>query len=289
MTRGTATKQRTAARTETAAGGTAVALDRVVRRYGGPAGGGRAALDGVSLTVPRGAFLAVMGGSGSGKSTLLRCAAGLERPTSGTVRIGDADLDRLRPAALTRLRRDRIGFVFQSLNLVTALTVRENVALPLLLAGTSGGDARALAGLAAVGLADRADDLPGTLSGGQRQRVAIARALVTEPEVVFADEPTAALDPVTAAEVLALLRHAVDAYGRTVVLVTHDPVAAAWADEVVFLAHGRLVDRLERPDAAGARAVLGRHARVDHTRSATGATGGTTVTGGAGAGLPGER
>ncbi|MDX2292576.1 MULTISPECIES: ABC transporter ATP-binding protein [Streptomyces] len=288
MTRGTATRRRTAARTEPAVGTTAVALDRVVRRYGGPAGG-RAALDGVSLTVPRGAFLAVMGGSGSGKSTLLRCAAGLERPTSGTVRIGDADLDRLRPAALTRLRRDRIGFVFQSLNLVTALTVRENVALPLLLAGTSGGDARALAGLAAVGLADRADDLPGTLSGGQRQRVAIARALVTEPEVVFADEPTAALDPVTAAEVLALLRHAVDAYGRTVVLVTHDPVAAAWADEAVFLAHGRIVDRLERPDAAGARAVLGRHARVGHARTATGATDGTGVTAVAGADFPGER
>ncbi|MFC9397680.1 ABC transporter ATP-binding protein [Streptomyces sp. NPDC057027] len=243
----------TTAVTET---GAALALDGVSRVYGG----GAPALDGIDLVVPRGRFVAVMGRSGSGKSTLLRCAAGLERPTAGRVRIGGTDLASLRATALTRLRRDRIGFVFQSLNLVSALNVRENVTLPLLLAGAREGralDALALAGLDAVGLADRAEDRPESLSGGQRQRVAIARALVNEPEVVFADEPTAALDPVTASGVLALLRRAVDEQGRTVVLVTHDPVAATWADEAVFLEHGRIVRRLDRPDEARVRAALG--------------------------------
>ncbi|MER7947691.1 ABC transporter ATP-binding protein [Streptomyces sp. NPDC096079] len=236
--------------------GAALALDGVTRAYGG----GAPALDGVDLVVPRGRFLAVMGRSGSGKSTLLRCAAGLERPTAGRVRIGGTDLATLKAAGLTRLRRDRIGFVFQSLNLVSALNVRENVTLPLLLAGAREGralDARALAGLDAVGLADRAEDRPESLSGGQRQRVAIARALVNEPEVVFADEPTAALDPVTAAGVLALLRRAVDERGRTVVLVTHDPVAATWTDEAVFLDRGRITARLDRPDEKGVREALG--------------------------------
>ncbi|MFC9592014.1 ABC transporter ATP-binding protein [Streptomyces sp. NPDC056944] len=239
--------------------GAALALDGVTRTYGS----GAPALDGVDLVVPRGRFVAVMGRSGSGKSTLLRCAAGLERPTAGRVRIGGTDLATLKAAGLTRLRRDRIGFVFQSLNLVSALNVRENVTLPLLLAGAREGralDARALAGLDAVGLADRAEDRPESLSGGQRQRVAIARALVDEPEVVFADEPTAALDPVTAAGVLALLRRAVDERGRTVVLVTHDPVAATWTDEAVFLDRGRITGRLDRPDEAGVREALGAHA-----------------------------
>ncbi|MFF0276045.1 ABC transporter ATP-binding protein [Streptomyces sp. NPDC004330] len=234
----------------------ALSLDGVGRTYGR----GAPALDGVSLSVPRGRFTAVMGPSGSGKSTLLKCAAGLERPTAGTVRIGGTDLATLKAAGLTRFRRDRVGFVFQSLNLVSALDVRENVTLPLLLAGARPGrglDARALAGLAAVGLADRAGDRPEHLSGGQRQRVAVARALVNDPEVVFADEPTAALDPVTAAGVLALLRRAVDERGTTVVLVTHDPVAAAWTDEAVFLDRGRLTGRLERPDEAGVREMLG--------------------------------
>ncbi|MET9723584.1 ABC transporter ATP-binding protein [Streptomyces zaomyceticus] len=239
----------------------ALALDGVGRTYGR----GAPALDRVSLVVPRGRFMAVMGRSGSGKSTLLRCAAGLERPTTGTVRIGGTDLATLKTAGLTRLRRDRVGFVFQSLNLVSALNVRENVTLPLLLAGAREGralDARALAGLEAVGLADRAEDIPENLSGGQRQRVAVARALVNEPEVVFADEPTAALDPVTAAGVLALLRRAVDERGTTVVLVTHDPVAAAWTDEAVFLDGGRLVGRLDRPDESGVREMLGAHAHA---------------------------
>ncbi|MFF7775974.1 ABC transporter ATP-binding protein [Streptomyces tanashiensis] len=241
--------------------GAALALDGVSRTYGR----GAPALDGVDLVVPRGRFVAVMGRSGSGKSTLLRCAAGLERPTAGRVRIGGTDLATLKPAGLTRLRRDRIGFVFQSLNLVSALNVRENVTLPLLLAGAREGralDARALAGLDAVGLADRAEDRPENLSGGQRQRVAIARALVNEPEVVFADEPTAALDPVTAAGVLALLRRAVDERGRTVVLVTHDPVAATWTDEAVFLDRGRIVGRLDRPDETAVREALGAHAET---------------------------
>ena len=233
--------------------GAALALDGVSRSYGGAAG---LALDAVSLTVPRGGFVAVMGRSGSGKSTLLRCAAGLERPTAGSVRIGGADLAALRPAELTRLRRDRVGFVFQSLNLVPTLSALENVALPLLLAGVPD-DGRAEAGLAAVGLADRAAEAPARLSGGERQRVAIARALVTEPEVIFADEPTAALDPATADGVLALLRRAVDDHGGTVVLVTHDPVAAQWADRAVFLDGGRLVGALDRPDAASVRAALG--------------------------------
>ncbi|MFD9608758.1 ABC transporter ATP-binding protein [Streptomyces sp. NPDC059083] len=234
----------------------ALSLDGVTRTYGR----GAPALDGVDLVVPRGRFVAVMGRSGSGKSTLLRCAAGLERPTAGRVRIGGTDLATLKAAGLTRLRRDRIGFVFQSLNLVSALNVRENVTLPLLLAGAREGralDARALAGLDAVGLADRAEDRPESLSGGQRQRVAIARALIDEPEVIFADEPTAALDPVTAAGVLALLRRAVDERGRTVVLVTHDPVAATWTDEAVFLDRGRITGRLDRPDEAVVRAALG--------------------------------
>ncbi|MFF6885525.1 ABC transporter ATP-binding protein [Streptomyces sp. NPDC012421] len=267
-------------------GGSALVLDRVGRTYG-RGDGAPPALDDVSLTVPAGRFVAVMGRSGSGKSTLLRCAAGLERPTTGTVRIGGTDVARLKTAALTRLRRDRIGFVFQSLNLVSALNVRENVALPLLLAGARddrGTDARALAGLAAVGLADRAEDRPADLSGGQRQRVAVARALLTDPEVVFADEPTAALDPVTAGEVLALLRHAVDERGRTVVLVTHDPVAAAWADEAVFLDRGRIAGRLDRPDEARVRHALtglGHGAGAGTSGFGTGSSGSGTRAGGA--------
>ncbi|MFF3814452.1 ABC transporter ATP-binding protein [Streptomyces bacillaris] len=228
----------------------ALDLDTVRRTYPG----GVTALDGVSLRVPAGRMVAVLGRSGSGKSTLLQCAAGLDRPTSGTVRIGGTGLAGLGEAALTRLRRDRVGFVFQSLNLVPSLSVLENAALPLLLAGREPGG-RARAALAAVGLVDRAEDRPARLSGGQRQRVAVARALVTEPDVVFADEPTGALDPVTAAEVLALLRHAADD-GRTVVMVTHDPVAAAWADEAVFLHAGRVAAHEAAPRAEAVRALL---------------------------------
>ncbi|WP_331741524.1 ABC transporter ATP-binding protein (plasmid) [Streptomyces sp. NBC_00726] len=228
----------------------ALTLESVTRRY---RRGGRDfhALENVSMTVPPGRFLAVMGRSGSGKTTFLQCAAGLDRPTSGTVRIGGTDLSRLSEPALTRLRRDRIGFVFQSLNLVPSLTAGENTALPLLLRGMNPHDPavreRALRTLAAVGLRDRADDSPLRLSGGQQQRVAIARALVTDPAVIFADEPTGALDPVTAHEVLRLLREAVDASGHTVVMVTHDPQAAAWTDEAIFIESGRIVAHENHP------------------------------------------
>ncbi len=215
------------------------------------------ALRGVSVTFDRGTFTAVMGPSGSGKSTLLQCAAGLDRPTGGTVMVGGTDLGHLDEAALSRLRRDRIGFVFQEFNLLQSLTAAQNVALPLRLAGRRAvsrpggglvGD-RVAAGLASVGLADRAGHRPAQLSGGQQQRVAIARALVTAPDVVFADEPTGALDSRTGREILDLLRELVDGTGQTVVMVTHDPRAAARADRVVFLADGRLVGDLDRPTA----------------------------------------
>ena len=229
----------------------ALTLKGVAREYRR----GVAALHPIDLAVPRGRFLAVMGPSGCGKSTLLQCAAGLDRPTAGTVSIGGTELSSLREAALTRLRRERIGFVFQAHNLVPSLSVAENVSLPLMLGGTRPGD-RALRGLDAVGLGDRGDDRPSELSGGQQQRVAIARALVTGPDIIFADEPTGALDPVTAQDVLALLRQAVERDGHTVVMVTHDPAAAAWADEALFLAQGRVVARLDRPDAAEVRQFM---------------------------------
>ncbi len=225
-------------------GADALTLEGVGREYRR----GVAALHPVDLVVPRGRFLAVMGPSGSGKSTLLQCAAGLDRPTAGAVRIGGTELSSLKEAALTRLRRERVGFVFQAHNLVPSLSVAENVALPLLLGNAPVGE-RVRRGLAAVGLGERGEAAPSELSGGQRQRVAVARALVTEPDLVFADEPTGSLDPATAQDVLALLRGAVDRDGHTVVMVTHDPVAAAWTDEALFLVRGRIVARLDRPDA----------------------------------------
>ncbi|OKI46940.1 ABC transporter ATP-binding protein [Streptomyces sp. TSRI0281] len=225
----------------------ALSLESVSRRYGRRGSGREAtALDMVSCAVPVGSFTAVVGPSGSGKSTFLQCAAGLDRPTSGTVRIGGTDLGSLSEAALTRLRRDRIGFVFQShaLNLVSSLSIEENVVLPLVLAGADPAGTEVLARgrnlLARVGLAGRGGDGPATLSGGQQQRVAVARALVTDPDVIFADEPTASLDPESATLVLGLLRDAVRADGRTVVMVTHDPVAASWADNVLTMDGGRL-------------------------------------------------
>ncbi|GGS12994.1 ABC transporter ATP-binding protein [Streptomyces nojiriensis] len=198
------------------------------------------ALDRVSLDVPRGTFTAVMGPSGSGKSTLLQCAAGLDRPTSGSVRVGGTELGGLGETRLTLLRRDRIGFVFQAFNLLPALTAEQNVALPLRLAGRRPARAEVREVLARVGLGDRARHRPAQLSGGQQQRVALARALITRPEVLFGDEPTGALDSQTGREVLALLRAMVDTERQTVVMVTHDPVAASYADRVVFLADGRV-------------------------------------------------
>jgi putative ABC transport system ATP-binding protein len=208
------------------------------------------ALDKVSIALARGSFTAVMGPSGSGKSTFLHCAAGLDKPTSGTVRLGDTDLSGLREVALTALRRERVGFVFQAYNLLPALTVEQNITLPLRLAGRAVDQAWLRQVVANVGLADRLPHLPSELSGGQQQRVAIARALVTRPDVMFADEPTGALDTRTGRQVLTLLRNVVDQLGQTVLMVTHDPIAASYADRVVFLADGRLADALDRPNPA---------------------------------------
>ncbi|WP_435241733.1 ABC transporter ATP-binding protein [Streptomyces cucumeris] len=227
----------------------AVELRGVRRSYGR---GGRAvhALRGIDLALPRGSFTAVMGPSGSGKSTFLQCAAGLDRPTAGSVTLGGTEITGMSENKLTALRRSRLGFVFQAFNLLPSLTVEQNVLLPLRLAGVRPDHRLAREMLAQVGLHEHSRRRPGQLSGGQQQRVAIARALVTRPDVVFADEPTGALDTVTAAEVLILLRHAVDALGATVVMVTHDPVAAGYADHTLFLADGSIADRLPRSPAA---------------------------------------
>jgi len=224
----------------------AVALRTVTKVYRSH-GGTVTALREVTLAFAAGSFTAVMGPSGSGKSTLLQCAAGLDRPTSGEIRVAGHDLGRLSETRLTVLRRERIGFVFQSFNLLPSLTAEVNVALPLRLAGRRPARRQVRDALAAVGLEDRAHHRPAELSGGQQQRVAIARALVTGPEVIFADEPTGALDSATGREVLGLLRGLADREGRTVVMVTHDPAAAARADRVVFLADGRLSGELGAP------------------------------------------
>ncbi|MEP7330485.1 MAG: ABC transporter ATP-binding protein [Terracoccus sp.] len=218
-------------------------LDSVFKQYG--SGSGRVtALDGVTLTLPTGSFTAVMGPSGSGKSTLLNCAAGLATPTSGRVAVGSHDITTLSPDELTRFRREHVGFVFQAYNLVPHLSVADNVALPVMLSGRPTDPAWQAELLDAVGLGGFEQRRPGELSGGQAQRVAIARALVTRPTVVFADEPTGALDSRTGAQVLETLRVTARQLGRTVVLVTHDPQVAAAADRVVFLSDGRIVDDL---------------------------------------------
>ncbi|MGX1883695.1 ABC transporter ATP-binding protein [Streptomyces sp. NPDC055287] len=223
---------------------------RDVRRQYGRGSSAVHALRGISLTLPRGSFTAVMGPSGSGKSTFLQCAAGLDRPTTGSVHLGGTDISGMSENKLTALRRSRLGFVFQAFNLLPALTVEQNILLPVRLAGGRPDRRRAAEVLAQVGLGDKGARRPGELSGGQQQRVAIARALVTRPDVVFADEPTGALDTTTTAEVLALLRAAVDRLGATVVMVTHDPAAAAYADRVLFLADGEIADTLPRASAA---------------------------------------
>ncbi|GAA2334388.1 ABC transporter ATP-binding protein [Streptomyces kunmingensis] len=223
-----------------------VRLGCVSRVYGG-AKNRVTALDDVSIGLERGTFTAVMGPSGSGKSTFLHCAAGLDRPTSGAVHLDGVDLASLREKALTTFRRERIGFVFQAFNLMPALNVVDNITLPLRLAGTRPEKGVVDEVLEQVGLSGKRRSRPGELSGGQQQRVALARALVTRPAVIFGDEPTGALDTRTAAEVLTLLRQSVDVAGQTIVMVTHDPVAAAYADRVVFLADGRLIGALDRP------------------------------------------
>jgi putative ABC transport system ATP-binding protein len=207
------------------------------------------ALDGVTVEFPRQRFTAIMGPSGSGKSTLMHCLAGLDRPTSGTVRIGGTDTSGLSDARLTALRRDKVGFVFQAFNLLPTLTAWENIVLPLDIAGKRPDQAFADTIIDGIGLRHRLGHRPSQLSGGQQQRVACARALITKPEVVFADEPTGALDSRSSADVLGFLRRSVDELQQTVVMVTHEPTAAAYADHVLFFADGRVVDELVGPTA----------------------------------------
>ena len=227
------------------------------------------ALDQVSVDIYAREFTAIMGPSGSGKSTLMHCAAALDSATSGSVFIGDTDLSRLKDKELTRLRRDQIGFVFQSFNLVPTLTAEENILLPLSIAGRSPDVEWYRTVIDAVGLGPRLKHRPNELSGGQQQRVAVARALAARPAIVFADEPTGNLDSRSGAEVLGLLRRSVDEFGQTIVMVTHDPVAAAYTDRVIFLADGRVVDELRDPDR---EQVLDRMARMDaHAFDAAGA------------------
>ena len=206
------------------------------------------ALDEVSVELYRGEFTAIMGPSGSGKSTLMHCAAALDTATSGAVFIGDTDLSQLKDKELTRLRRDKIGFVFQSFNLLPTLTAEENILLPLSIAGNKPDQEWYDTVIDTVGLGPRLKHRPNELSGGQQQRVAVARALASRPSIVFADEPTGNLDSRSGAEVLNLLRRSVDEFGQTIVMVTHDPVAAAYTDRVIFLADGKVVDEIREPD-----------------------------------------
>jgi putative ABC transport system ATP-binding protein len=236
---------------EPAAGPAAAAEAVALRKTYGEGPAAVHAVDDLDLTVPAGSFSAVMGPSGSGKSTLLHCLAGLDRPTSGTVRIGGTDLATLKDKELTQLRRDRVGFVFQAFNLVPTLTARENIVLPLRLGRRDPDPAWFEAVVDGLGLGDRLVHRPAELSGGQQQRVAVARALVTRPDLVFGDEPTGNLDRASGTELLGLLRRSVDELGQTIVMVTHDPAAAAIADRVWFLADGRLVDELEDPTVDG--------------------------------------
>ena len=233
---------------ESANGAVVVAHD-VTRRYGE----GDTAVDalrGVSVDIAPGRATAVMGPSGSGKSTLMHILAGLDKPTSGEVHVAGVDVTSLSDDELTRLRRDHIGFIFQAFNLVPTLTAAENIALPAKLAGRRPDRAWVDTVVRTVGLQDRLSHRPAELSGGQQQRVAVARALAGRPKVIFADEPTGNLDSRSGGEILAFMRRAVDEMGQTIVMVTHDPVAASYADRVVFLADGHIVDELVEPTAA---------------------------------------
>jgi putative ABC transport system ATP-binding protein len=207
------------------------------------------ALDDVSVDMPTGRFTAVMGPSGSGKSTLMHCMAGLDSLTRGQVFIGDEDLGRLTEDELTLLRRDHVGFVFQAYNLVPTLTAAENIRLPLTLAGRSPDDQWMSTVVKTTGLGDRLGHRPSELSGGQQQRVAVARALASRPQIIFADEPTGNLDSRSGAEILDFMRRAVREMGQTIVMVTHDPVAASYADAALFLNDGRIVDQMDSPTA----------------------------------------
>jgi putative ABC transport system ATP-binding protein len=205
------------------------------------------ALDGVDVSFETGRFTAIMGPSGSGKSTLMHCMAGLDELTAGQVHIGAIDLTTLSERNLTLLRRERVGFIFQAYNLIATLTAMENITLPMSLAGTAPDKAWLDQVVSTVGLSDRIGHRPNELSGGQQQRVAVARALASRPEIIFADEPTGNLDSRTGAEILSFMRRAVRELGQTIVMVTHDPVAAGYADRVVFLADGRIVDEMMEP------------------------------------------
>jgi putative ABC transport system ATP-binding protein len=207
------------------------------------------AVAGVTVGLPRGRFTAIMGPSGSGKSTLMHCMAGLDSVSDGRVFIGDVELSKLDDKRLTRLRRDKVGFIFQAFNLVPTLTALENITLPMDIAGRRPDRAWLDTIIDTVGLRDRLGHRPSELSGGQQQRVACARALAARPEIIFADEPTGNLDSRAGAEVLSFLRDSVDEMGQTIVMVTHDPVAAAAADEVIFLADGRIVHQMSCPTA----------------------------------------
>ena len=238
----------------------AVHLEQVTKTY--PDGPNTvSALDAVTLSIEPGSFTAVMGPSGSGKSTFLHCASGLDLPTRGRVVVGGVELSGMSADTLTRFRREHVGFVFQGFNLISHLTVSENIELPITLAGLRLDEHRMRDVLVSVGLTGLADRLPGELSGGQAQRVAIARALVAGPDVIFADEPTGALDAATADQILRLFLSAVQDLGQTVVMVTHDPRAAAFTDRVLFLADGRFRGELRAPtvEAISARLIeLGR-------------------------------
>jgi putative ABC transport system ATP-binding protein len=215
----------------------------------GEGGAAVRALDGITVEFAAGRYTAIMGPSGSGKSTLLHCMAGLDRLTEGKVFIGDVDLSTLDEKRLTILRRDKVGFVFQAYNLVPTLTASENITLPLDIAGRKPDRSWYDTVIDTVGLRDRLTHRPSELSGGQQQRVAAARALVSRPEIVFADEPTGNLDSRASAELLEFMRKAVGEFGQTIVMVTHDPIAASYADRVVFLADGRVVDEMDGPTA----------------------------------------
>jgi putative ABC transport system ATP-binding protein len=226
----------------------AASARNVVKIYGSGDTGVRA-LDDVSVELVRGEFTAIMGPSGSGKSTLMHCLAGLDSVTSGEVRVGELDLAGLSDKKMTALRRDRIGFVFQSFNLVPTLTALENITLPIAIAGKKPDREWLHAVITRLGIGDRLDHRPSELSGGQQQRVACARALASQPEIIFGDEPTGNLDSRSSGEVLGILRRSVDELGQTVVIVTHDAKAAGYADRVLFLADGRIVDELRAPTA----------------------------------------
>jgi len=241
------------------AGTTAARAEDVTKVYG--EGGTRVvALDGVTADLRRGEFTAIMGPSGSGKSTLMHCLAGLDSVSGGRVYVGDTDLTTLDDKALTALRRDRVGFVFQSFNLVPTLTALENIRLPLDLSGREPDAAWFDTVVDTIGLRDRLGHRPTELSGGQQQRVACARAMIARPEVIFADEPTGNLDSKSSAEVLGFLRRSVDDTGQTIVMVTHDPRAASYADRALFLADGRIVEDLQAPTA---ESVLDAMKRLD--------------------------